>query len=71
MTESQETMPVHCCVCDGEIFPFHDTRIYGNNPDPLPHAEGGRCCDFCNTAFVIPARMGIFTKRYEKESKEG
>lgn len=46
-----------CCVC-GEEFEGH-----GNNPDPIPHREGERCCDVCNALYVIPIRM---MKRYEE-----
>lgn len=39
-----------CCIC-GDYF-----TGYGNNPSPLK--EAGQCCDKCNNAFVIPARLG-------------
>lgn len=31
---------------------------FGNNPEPLADYEDGRCCDDCNSAKVIPARLG-------------
>ena len=41
-----------CILCKGEIVG------YGNNPDPL--STTGRCCDTCNDARVIPARMAAW-----------
>ena len=46
-----------CCLCDKEV------EGYGNDPRPLPMKdENDECCDECNLAKVIPARMElIFT----------
>ena len=44
-----------CCLCNEEI------KGYGNNALPL---KDGRCCDSCNIAKVIPARL-----YYEEEEK--
>ena len=38
-----------CCICGEPI------EGYGNNPRPYKHE--GRCCDACNSKFVIPARL--------------
>lgn len=38
-----------CCICGKHCIG------YGNNPDPVKHS--GRCCDNCNLAEVIPARI--------------
>jgi hypothetical protein len=38
-----------CCLC-GEPYDG-----YGNNP--WPKKDEGRCCNACNTKFVIPARL--------------
>ena len=38
-----------CCICGEEC------EGYDNNPDPVK--EEGRCCDACNSKFVIPARI--------------
>ena len=38
-----------CCICGEPI------EGYGNNPSPYKHE--GRCCDACNSKFVIPARL--------------
>ena len=43
-----------CCIC-GEKF-----EGWGNNPWPVK--EDGRCCDYCNDAVVIPARIMMLTK---------
>jgi hypothetical protein len=42
----------NCSLCGHESFG------YGNNPEPLAQFEE-RCCDDCNSAYVIPARMLI------------
>ena len=35
---------------------------FGNNAAPV---NGGRCCDDCNSFYVIPARLkGIVSKKY-------
>lgn len=41
----------HCCFC-GQTFVG-----YGNNPKPVVNADFARCCDKCNEAKVIPARI--------------
>lgn len=38
------------CVICGRVIKGH-----GNNPEPVKHH--GKCCDWCNTHMVIPARM--------------
>ena len=38
-----------CCICGEPI------EGYGNNPRPYKHE--GRCCNACNSKFVIPARL--------------
>ena len=43
---------IRCCSICGELF-----KGYGNNPDPVTTGENDRCCDICNAAQVIPARM--------------
>lgn len=40
-----------CVICGREFEEF------GNNPAPLFEGEEEYCCDFCNYAFVVPARM--------------
>ena len=52
-----------CCIC------HKDTEGWGNNPEPLGKTtkdgmiladDNGmpiRCCDVCNSSFVIPARL--------------
>lgn len=37
-----------CSICGAEYFGW------GNNAQPV---NDGRCCDNCNTAYVIPARI--------------
>lgn len=45
-----------CCVC-GKTFVG-----YGNNADPV---ADGVCCDECNSAKVIPARVAAWKKSGE------
>jgi hypothetical protein len=47
-----------CCIC-GVIF-----NGYGNNPAPVKML--GRCCDRCNSTYVISARL-----RNIMENKKG
>lgn len=46
-----------CVICKKEIEGF------GNNPSPL--SGSGRCCDLCNSKYVIPARL----KQHEVEKQ--
>ena len=41
--------PKICCICNEPFIGW------GNNPWPV--AEEGQCCDDCNAAHVIPARL--------------
>ena len=41
---------IKICVICGKPFVG-----WGNNPDPV--ADHGRCCDECNSMYVIPARI--------------
>lgn len=47
----EEAMKEHKCALCGKKFVG-----FGNNPEPLAKYEE-RCCDDCNTKYVIPARM--------------
>lgn len=40
-----------CCFCGREI------SGYGNNPFPVNKEPETVCCDRCNMAIVIPARL--------------
>jgi len=43
-----------CCLCDKEV------EGYGNDPRPLPMKdEDDECCDECNLAKVVPARINL------------
>ena len=43
-----------CCICKNEIDGF------GNNPQP--YKKRGRCCDDCNSYYVIPYRILLLIK---------
>ena len=38
-----------CCICNRKF------TGWGNNPYPVK--PDGRCCDSCNSMYVIPARI--------------
>ena len=38
-----------CSICN-----YNDIGKYGNNAQPI---NNGRCCDLCNSTFVIPFRI--------------
>ena len=40
-----------CCIC-GQPY-----DLYGNNPYPLTTDESQRCCNACDWAYVMPARL--------------
>lgn len=46
-----------CCICGKEF------KGWGNNPYPVNKDEDARCCDDCNSAFVIPARIAELAKK--------
>lgn len=50
-----------CCVCGCEF------EGYGNNPYPLVNDEEARCCDECNDAVVIPARIEALNEDKKEE----
>lgn len=62
-----------CCICQGPIYG------YGNNPDgAVWKTEDGkivefsaktndRCCDDCNSHYVIPGRMYLMAKNRNKK----
>ncbi len=41
-----------CCICKNKIK--SENRVKGHNAEPVCK---GKCCDFCNTSKVIPARL--------------
>lgn len=54
-----------CCFCG------KDVGAYGFNPWPIYKASEKTCCDRCNCAFVLPARLGFkvyLPKNQQKES---
>ena len=57
-----------CCFCGG------DAGKYGNDPWPIYWGGKKRCCDKCNLAYVIPARLdarAVVTKIQEAVKEEG
>jgi len=67
MTEEEPQEILTCCLCgyaiEHEMFP--NGGYMGNNPAPFFPAEH-RCCDWCNSLKVTPARMGLTGEAAEK-----
>ena len=51
---------MRCCIC-GKKFVG-----YGNNPYPVVDNDDARCCDECNSTYVIMARLA---RLYEKDKE--
>ncbi len=47
---------INCVICDRKR-----DEEFGHNPSPVK--DEGRCCTFCNTHIVIPARISEYVKR--------
>jgi hypothetical protein len=59
---------MNCSICNAQTRQWAP-QCWGNNADPYP----GRCCDDCNQAYVIPARLALIRQgefRTEKVSEE-
>jgi hypothetical protein len=54
-----------CSICGMEI-PKKGTWTQGNNAEPI---NSGRCCDYCNLAVVLPARVKSYEERTGKKWK--
>ncbi len=46
-----------CSLCGKKIEKTNFGWEFGNNPFPLMRKESDRCCDDCNSTFVIPTRL--------------
>lgn len=55
-----------CSICDKEIPVKEGGWSQGNNAEPI---NSGRCCDECNMAVVIPARLRM-TEGYRGKSED-
>ncbi len=51
-----------CCICGEPI------EGYGNNPSP--YKQEGRCCDACQSKFVLPARLANINKDKDQKDNE-
>ena len=55
-----------CCICSDKIdLHLHPVtgKVYwdkGHNANPI---KDGRCCDDCNSKYVIPERITAMTRR--------
>ena len=74
MSDEEEQETLLCCLCgftiEHEMFP--NGGYWGNNPAPFEGIKrhGGRiddrCCDWCDSLKVSPARMGLTGEDAEK-----
>ena len=48
-----------CNLCGCEI------KGWGNNPAPLIENDDDRCCDSCNSMYVIPMRIYMLAHELE------
>ncbi len=55
MEENKDEL-LRCSIC-GDILEPND---FGNNAEPV---NNGICCDVCNFAYVIPARIKLSNKK--------
>ena len=77
MSEIKRT-PCVICLRDCEIKLDDKGKVYwttGNNPAPYPLSKAeekreARCCDECNTVFVIPLRLLKQRLAYRKYMNE-
>ena len=53
---------INCVICDRKR-----DEEFGHNPSPVK--DEGRCCTFCNTHIVIPAR--ISAERPQDDDRAG
>lgn len=80
---TKKSKNLKCSICKKEIrgpkHPFTEQLLYpegeymGNSPYPLCHEKDykSRCCDMCDSIYVLPARMGydVFSEDWEKRSE--
>lgn len=52
-----------CAICGKE------NEGWGNNPYPVKTNYEDRCCDDCNTKFVIPARIMLLSNQSTKHER--
>ena len=74
MSDEEQQEILTCCLChlpiEHEMFP--NGGYMGNNPAPFEGIKrhGGRiddrCCDWCNSLKVTPARLGLTGEAAEK-----
>ena len=54
-----------CVICGGR----DEMGVNGLGNNPYPVEEEGRCCDLCNTLYVIPRRMEDLINQRKKQKK--
>jgi hypothetical protein len=57
---SLNTKKVKCSLCGELLETNHLGWDLGNNPHPLMKKDSDRCCDNCNTIYVLPIRKLVY-----------
>ena len=67
MSDEEQQEILTCCLCDYTIEHdmFPNGGYMGNNPAPYGRTID-RCCDWCNSLKVTPARLGLTGEAAEK-----
>tara|TARA_B100000214_G_scaffold342629_1_gene290543 strand:- start:111 stop:281 length:171 start_codon:yes stop_codon:yes gene_type:complete len=55
---------INCVICNRKR-----DEEFGHNPSPVK--DEGRCCTFCNTSIVIPARISDLIQQDALKRKGG
>ena len=55
---------INCVICNRK-----KDEEFGHNPSPVK--DEGRCCTFCNTSIVIPARISDLIQQDALKRKGG
>ena len=55
------TKKVKCSLCGKQLETNHLGWDLGNNPYPLMKKDSDRCCDNCNTIYVLPTRRFLIS----------
>lgn len=58
---------MQCSICNKDIPVKDGGWSEGNNAQPV---NDGRCCDECNMAVVVPARLHAALNRQDEEEEE-
>jgi hypothetical protein len=66
-TPTKPKKPLVCSICDRPIVPNWHGWAGGNNAEPI---NDGRCCDECDSLYVIPERIRRIYRDPTRDPKE-